>query len=1370
MRIATRTCNKQLTKQDPNAVTRASLPAQHTALSCKQCTRSVVLARLVTHKKRDGLRGKMSSKTARAAIALKSGVVMGGTAILSAVNGLTPHMAGAIDIMVVQQPDGTLKCSPFYVRFGKYTPMRSKDKKVHILINGEQADISMHLGAYGQAYFAAQTMEIVSDAEDEDILQGMMSPPSGYSSDEDAPYANQEILSAVQQEVQRIKATQQAAKAAAVAAASGEQPASPKAVAAAAAAKATGAAAIQQLAAAGEADTIAEAAAAADAQAGMSNVEAAAAHGINPATVAAAAAAVAAVIGQLDTSAGAAVEQALQSLDAQASTRAGQAEAGRESDSSSGLSDTLTSDDVARAITNGLATANNSSSRPHVAYSSGHQAGSPAAQQDSSSVGNSPTISSSSTSNKPYKKHRRPTPLVLHVPGDGAAEDPARSKLQDLLLDNRYSVRVRSENSFTASEAGAAAAQAAQLMMDDDILQQQQEQDDQQQLEQQQQQPQGDVRFLNDAGALHWKLHHDDLQLQKQQQQHQQHPAPSSPQQHQQDGGEQQAEPARRHVGFEVSSPPSQFHNSAVAATGGQQRTASRLRPSEAAIASKLPAGSSGLKRILQGNLPSVLDSAASYSVDEVSGLTLSADGDVDRTSSMASVDSPIAAAAAEQAAGEASSTAASTIGDQQELGSAELAHSEPLAVQNSSSNNEHEVLSSICETGDVQQRRRNRDGLLSSSLRATAAAQQQLAEQQQQPVQPAPKQQQPMASTSSGVVSQEQCSAPAPSTTIGLSDSTFDIQPQPAGQAAEDAESAAAGSTVAAPKTPGVHSSPDLGVSSPVVVPNGPAASPPVDHSGYLGDSEQGELLGTSLDATTPRRLAAAVDMGSGSGPLALGLAGFQLSLCGNQLRPGMPAAEAQQVFETQRVPAQMWSERGVGLMNDPNLVVKVGGSLYSWEVAAPIVVGMLAFGGKWDSLLGLDPSGIYPIKVAEDHSSTSKKSGGGSSWRLWPFSGWRESGSNKQQAPLGSSPPPSGLQQQRQQSQPSAATAGTGSSGDRDSAGDAVQSSGSSLTNLLLLGSPGSKSAALEKATYSVSADAGSTAQQAATAAAVNRLFGGSPRATSGGSKSVAFATSPESSPFRSSRKKHIILIRKTLTPPSDQLARLPLKWGQNTITFRATGAADLTAYIYLLRWNTRLVISDVDGTITRSDLLGHVLPTLGVDWSHPGITQLFHNIDSNGYQIMFLSSRWLAGLLGLVKTVLSRAAASLRSATTPAAVVTVVVCSSCAPVSECDTWWSEVAQMWLCSLQGQHDAADFHSLVQDRGELPPVHVFILHIKVHKEASLLCCVCTVCPLQGHCSGQHHTRVPAQPCPGRLQDAIRACHHITTWIAAILV
>jgi hypothetical protein len=62
--------------------------------------------------------------------------------------------------------------------------------------------------------------------------------------------------------------------------------------------------------------------------------------------------------------------------------------------------------------------------------------------------------------------------------------------------------------------------------------------------------------------------------------------------------------------------------------------------------------------------------------------------------------------------------------------------------------------------------------------------------------------------------------------------------------------------------------------------------------------------------------------------------------------------------------------------------------------------------------------------------------------------------------------------------------------------------------------------------------------------------------------------------------SRKKHIILIRKTLTPTSEQLSLLPLRPGANTITFRAGGAADLTAYVYLLRWNTRLVSRAVPG----------------------------------------------------------------------------------------------------------------------------------------------------------------------------------------------
>ena len=38
-------------------------------------------------------------------------------------------------------------------------------------------------------------------------------------------------------------------------------------------------------------------------------------------------------------------------------------------------------------------------------------------------------------------------------------------------------------------------------------------------------------------------------------------------------------------------------------------------------------------------------------------------------------------------------------------------------------------------------------------------------------------------------------------------------------------------------------------------------------------------------------------------------------------------------------------------------------------------------------------------------------------------------------------------------------------------------------------------------------------------------------------------------------------------------------------------------------------------------------HVLPRVGLDWSHMGINRLFTNIRANGYQILFLSSRAIA-----------------------------------------------------------------------------------------------------------------------------------------------
>lgn len=45
--------------------------------------------------------------------------------------GLNPAtLSGCIDVIVVQQPDGSLICSPFHVRFGKMGVLRSLEKVV----------------------------------------------------------------------------------------------------------------------------------------------------------------------------------------------------------------------------------------------------------------------------------------------------------------------------------------------------------------------------------------------------------------------------------------------------------------------------------------------------------------------------------------------------------------------------------------------------------------------------------------------------------------------------------------------------------------------------------------------------------------------------------------------------------------------------------------------------------------------------------------------------------------------------------------------------------------------------------------------------------------------------------------------------------------------------------------------------------------------------------------------------------------------------------------------------------------------------------------------------------------------------------------
>ncbi|KAK8121972.1 hypothetical protein PG984_010642 [Apiospora sp. TS-2023a] len=95
------------------------------------------------------------------------------------------------------------------------------------------------------------------------------------------------------------------------------------------------------------------------------------------------------------------------------------------------------------------------------------------------------------------------------------------------------------------------------------------------------------------------------------------------------------------------------------------------------------------------------------------------------------------------------------------------------------------------------------------------------------------------------------------------------------------------------------------------------------------------------------------------------------------------------------------------------------------------------------------------------------------------------------------------------------------------------------------------------------------------------------------------------------------------KTLRLTSDQLKTLNLKPGENSVAF-TVNRATCQACMYLWKYDTPVVISDIDGTITKSDALGHVLNMIGRDWTHAGVAKLYSDIVANGYNIMYLTSR--------------------------------------------------------------------------------------------------------------------------------------------------
>ncbi|XP_034535374.1 phosphatidate phosphatase LPIN1 [Notolabrus celidotus] len=259
-------------------------------------------------------------------------------------------------------------------------------------------------------------------------------------------------------------------------------------------------------------------------------------------------------------------------------------------------------------------------------------------------------------------------------------------------------------------------------------------------------------------------------------------------------------------------------------------------------------------------------------------------------------------------------------------------------------------------------------------------------------------------------------------------------------------------------------------------------------------------------------------------------------ISLCGG-LTDNIEITRDQ--FQERAISYQQFSENP-SLIDDPNLVVKIGNKYYNWNTAAPVMLAMQVY-----------QKPLPQASVESIMKDKMPKKGG-----RWWFS-WRSRNS--------------------------------------DSKSESVMEAG------------------------------GDQGESSLTMPSVNRVKDESSSSDEEHRLSNQASGSCLSDPLMSSAS---ICYKKTLRLTSEQLASLQLKEGPNEVVFSVTtqyqGTCRCHGTIYLWNWDDKIVISDIDGTITRSDTLGHILPTLGKDWTHQGIARLYHKVSQNGYKFMYCSAR--------------------------------------------------------------------------------------------------------------------------------------------------
>mmetsp|Transcript_3228 Transcript_3228/g.4923 ORF Transcript_3228/g.4923 Transcript_3228/m.4923 type:complete len:551 (+) Transcript_3228:939-2591(+) len=317
-------------------------------------------------------------------------------------------------------------------------------------------------------------------------------------------------------------------------------------------------------------------------------------------------------------------------------------------------------------------------------------------------------------------------------------------------------------------------------------------------------------------------------------------------------------------------------------------------------------------------------------------------------------------------------------------------------------------------------------------------------------------------------------------------------------------------------------------------------------------------------------------------------------MSFCGHMMphsagmdRPISERPDLAQIFDANRITPQQLSNDPF-MINDPKMMFKLSDRVYPWSIVGPCLAYWCAFGepppqAMIDRLMPkVSSSSAQAMGVAKKESTEASSAAGAQSWSSW----WWGRSSKKPIVKDDVTQTPS-----------------SSSSSSKQLTVPIISTSGPALNSM---------SMALTSNTTSTT----TTTLTTTTTGPLNSLT------------LTESTTVDDSSTTLSAIPIPLRWERKSIRPNPAQLASLGLQQGANTITFTVTsqlqGTQTVSASLYLWPWHSRIIISDVDGTITRSDVLGHVLPLVGRDWSHPGVSSLYSNIMDNGYKFMYLTSR--------------------------------------------------------------------------------------------------------------------------------------------------